>query len=99
MIDRLEVLNRHVTGNCSAILADGDAAVVAQLCKELKHPQVGRRHAGRGKGLGPSWCTQQAASHAERVQTQRAAGALGAACVRAGCRARCRLLQPALLLC
>lgn len=40
MIDRLEVLNRHVTGNCSAILADGDAAVVAQLCKELKHPQV-----------------------------------------------------------
>ncbi|KAL4421609.1 hypothetical protein ABPG75_010900 [Micractinium tetrahymenae] len=40
MVDRLEVLNRHVTGNCSAILAEGDAAVVAQLCKELKHPQV-----------------------------------------------------------
>ncbi len=53
MVDRLEVLNRHVTGNCSAILAEGDAAVIAQLCKELKHPQVGRGGCGCvGVGLG-----------------------------------------------
>jgi hypothetical protein len=41
MVDRLEVLNRHVSGNCSALVAEGDPAVVAHLCKEAAKPQVG----------------------------------------------------------
>lgn len=43
LIDRLELLNRQVVGNCSAIVAEGDAAVVAQLVKEAAKAQVGSR--------------------------------------------------------
>lgn len=51
MVDRLELLNKHVTGNCSAVVVaeGGDAAVVAQVCKELARPQVGR---GRAPACG-----------------------------------------------
>ena len=40
LIDRLELLNRQVVGNCSAVVAEGDAAVVAQLAKEVAKQQV-----------------------------------------------------------
>ena len=40
MIDRLELLNRQVVGNCSAVVAEGDAAVAAQLAKEVAKAQV-----------------------------------------------------------
>ena len=41
MVDRLEVLTRHCVGNCSAVAAEGDAAVAEQLAKEAAKPQVG----------------------------------------------------------
>ena len=40
LVDRLEVLNRHVSGNCSAIVAEGDTDVAAKLAKEAARPGV-----------------------------------------------------------
>ncbi|KAI3430222.1 hypothetical protein D9Q98_004819 [Chlorella vulgaris] len=40
MVDRLELLNRQVAGNCAAVVADDDAAVVAALARELPKAQV-----------------------------------------------------------
>lgn len=50
MVDRLELLNRQVAGNCAAVVADDDAAVVAALARELPKAQV--RVAGGGVGCG-----------------------------------------------
>ena len=38
LVDHLEVLNRHVTGNCSAVVADGDADALAKLAREAAKP-------------------------------------------------------------
>lgn len=35
MVDRADVLSRHVVGACSAVPADSDAAAAAALCKEV----------------------------------------------------------------
>lgn len=58
MVDRLEVLNRHVVGNCSAVPAEGDETVVAQLCKEVQKAQVGpeERLGDSGAGTRPPRC-------------------------------------------
>lgn len=39
-MDRLELLNKQVVGDCSAVVAEGDAAVVAALRRELPKPQA-----------------------------------------------------------
>lgn len=40
MVDKVEVLNRHVAGNCSGIPADSDAVAMPALCRELARLQV-----------------------------------------------------------
>ena len=40
LVDRLELLNKQVVGDCSAVVAEGDAAVVAALRRELPKPQA-----------------------------------------------------------
>ena len=57
LVDRQEVLSRHVAGNCSAVVvaaapgAAGDTAAVEQLARELGKAQVRVRGCG-GRGRG-----------------------------------------------
>jgi hypothetical protein len=39
-VDRRELLNQQVAGDCSAVVAEGDAAVVDALRRELSKPRA-----------------------------------------------------------